>query len=248
MDWITNPDIWLSLVTLTALEIVLGIDNLIFIAILAGKLPEHRQALARRVGLAVALLTRLALLFTLTWLAGLTAPLVTVMGEDISWRDIVLIGGGLFLMGKAVIEIHHTVDAAQEDAPRPPTASLVGVVIQIALIDVVFSFDSVITAVGMAKHIEVMVAAIVLSIGVMLIAAGPVTDFINRHPTIKMLALSFLILIGTMLVADGIGFHIPKGYIYFAMAFACLIEGLNMLVRGGGRKRKAAPPKAPPAG
>ena len=250
MDWISNPDIWISLLTLTALEIVLGIDNLIFIAILAGKLPPERQALARNVGLALALVTRLALLFTLSWLAGLTAPIFSVLGEGISWRDIVLIGGGLFLMGKAVIEIHHKVEAAQEDRPPGATAGFASVVIQIALIDIVFSFDSVITAVGMARHIEVMVAAIVISIAVMLVAAGPVTTFISRHPTIKMLALSFLILIGTMLVADGIGFHIPKGYIYFAMAFACLIEGLNMLVSGAGRKKRAAAkaPKAPPAG
>jgi len=249
MDWISNPDIWLSLLTLTALEIVLGIDNLIFIAILAAKLPPERQKMARNLGLGLALVTRLALLFTLSWLAGLTAPLFTVLGEGISWRDIVLIGGGLFLMAKAVLEIHHKVEAAQEDAPRPVAAGFTGVVIQIALIDIVFSFDSVITAVGMAQHIEVMVAAIIISIAVMILAAGPVTRFIDRHPTIKMLAVAFLILMGTMLVADGIGFHIPKGYIYFAMAFGCMIEGLNMLVRGGGRKRKAAPqvPPAPPA-
>ncbi|MCW5774610.1 MAG: TerC family protein [Rhodospirillaceae bacterium] len=231
MDWIANPDIWLSLLTLTALEIVLGIDNLVFIAILAGKLPAERQALARRLGLALALITRLALLFTLSWLAGLTAPLFSVLGEGISWRDIVLIGGGAFLIAKATFEIHHNVEAGEEAAPKRRAGSLVGVVIQIALIDIVFSFDSVITAVGMAQHIEVMVAAIVISIAVMIVAAGPVSGFIDRHPTLKMLALAFLILIGTMLVADGIGFHVPKGYIYFAMAFACLVEGLNMLVR-----------------
>lgn len=230
-DWIANPDIWLALVTLTALEIVLGIDNLVFIAILAGKLPPERQGLARQVGLGLALLTRLGLLFTLSWLAGLTAPLFSVFGEGISWRDIVLIGGGLFLMAKAVFEIHHKVEAAGTEEPPAPSGSFVGVVIQIALIDIVFSFDSVLTAVGMAQHIEVMVAAIVISMAIMLVAAGAVSDFVNRHPTIKMLALSFLILIGTMLVADGIGFHIPKGYIYFAMAFAVLVEGLNMMVR-----------------
>jgi len=231
MDWIANPDIWLGLVTLTALEIVLGIDNLVFIAILAGKLPEHRQARARQLGLGVALLTRLGLLFTLTWLAGLTRPLFTVLGEGVSWRDIVLIGGGLFLIAKATYEIHHKVEAAGQDTPPGATGGFVGVVVQIALIDVVFSFDSVLTAVGMAQHIEVMVAAIVISMGVMLIASGPVSAFIDKHPTLKMLALSFLILIGTMLTAEGIGFHIPKGYIYFAMAFACLVEGLNILVR-----------------
>lgn len=230
-DWIANPDIWLSLVTLTALEIVLGIDNLVFIAILAGKLPAHRQNLARQTGLGLALLTRLALLFTLSWLAGLTRPLFTVLGEDVSWRDVVLIGGGLFLIAKAVIEVHHKVESAADEAPPAPRGSFASVVIQIALIDVVFSFDSVLTAVGMAQHIEVMVAAIVISMAIMLVASGPVSDFVNRHPTIKMLALAFLILIGTMLTAEGMGFHIPKGYIYFAMAFAILVESLNMLVR-----------------
>jgi predicted tellurium resistance membrane protein TerC len=244
-DWIANPDIWLSLVTLTALEIVLGIDNIIFIAILAGKLPRERQALARQLGLGVALLTRLALLFTLTWLAGLTHPLFTVLGEEVSWRDIVLIGGGLFLIAKATFEIHHKVEAAGAGAPPPPVGSFIGVVVQIALIDVVFSFDSVLTAVGMARHIEVMVAAIVISMAIMLLAAGPVSDFVNRHPTIKMLALAFLILIGTMLTAEGIGFHIPKGYIYFAMAFACLVEGLNMLVSR--RMAKSRARRAPPS-
>ena len=232
-DWIANPDIWLSLVTLTALEIVLGIDNIIFIAILAGKLPQHRQALARQVGLGVALLTRLGLLFTLSWLAGLTKPLFVVFGEGVSWRDIVLIGGGLFLIAKATFEIHHKVEAAGAEAPPAPSGSFVGVVIQIALIDIVFSFDSVLTAVGMAQHLEVMVAAIVISMAIMLVAAGPVGDFVNRHPTIKMLALSFLILIGTMLTAEGIGFHIPKGYIYFAMAFSVVVEMLNLRVRRG---------------
>src|SRR5688500_677666 len=223
MDWISNPDIWLSLVTLTALEIVLGIDNLVFIAILAGKVPEHRQKLAQRVGLGLALLTRLGLLFTLSWLAGLKEPLFFVLGEGVSWRDIVLIGGGLFLIAKATYEIHHKVEAAGHDTPSIATSTFALVVVQIALIEVVFSFDSVLTAVGMAQHIEVMVAAIVISMAVMLIAAAPVSDFVNRHPTIKMLALSFLILIGTMLTAEGIGFHIPKGYIYFSMAFACLV-------------------------
>jgi predicted tellurium resistance membrane protein TerC len=233
LDWIANPDIWLSLLTLTALEIVLGIDNIIFIAILAGKLPPHRQATARRVGLGVALLTRLALLLTLSWLAGLKDPLFSVFGEGISWRDIVLIGGGLFLMAKATYEIHHSVEAgaATDAGENRPRGTLAGVIVQIALIDVVFSFDSVITAVGMAQHIEVMIAAIVIAIGVMLVAAGPVSQFIERHPTLKMLALAFLILIGTMLVADGLGFHVPKGYIYFAMAFSCLVEFLNILVR-----------------
>jgi predicted tellurium resistance membrane protein TerC len=246
MDWILNPDIWLSLVTLTALEIVLGIDNLVFIAVLVAKLPAERQRLARQLGLVLALLTRLALLFTLSWLAGLSRPLFTVLGESVSWRDIVLIGGGLFLIAKATFEIHHKVEAAAEEAPSAPAGSFMAVVIQIAIIDIVFSFDSVLTAVGMAQHIEVMVAAIVISMVLMLVASGPVSGFVNRHPTIKMLALSFLILIGTMLTADGIGFHIPKGYIYFAMAFAVLVEGLNMMVRRQtARARARRAPRSP---
>ncbi|MFO0986702.1 MAG: TerC family protein [Alphaproteobacteria bacterium] len=245
-DWIANPDIWLSLLTLTALEIVLGIDNLVFIAILAGKLPAHRQKIARQVGLGLALLTRLALLFALSWLAGLTAPLFAVFGEEISWRDIVLIGGGLFLMAKAVLEVHHKVESAADESPPAPRGSFLGVVIQIALVDIVFSFDSVLTAVGMAQHIEVMVAAIVISMVIMLAAAGSVSDFVNRHPTIKMLALAFLILIGTMLTAEGMGFHIPKGYIYFAMAFAILVESLNTLVRRRTARARAGRPAQPP--
>ncbi|HEY7609442.1 MAG TPA: TerC family protein [Alphaproteobacteria bacterium] len=246
MDWILNPDIWLSLVTLTALEIVLGIDNLVFIAILVAKLPAERQRLARQLGLMLALLTRLALLFTLSWLAGLSRPLFTVLGEGISWRDIVLIGGGLFLIAKATFEIHHKVEAAAEEAPPAPAGSFMGVVAQIAIIDIVFSFDSVLTAVGMAQYIEVMVAAIVISMVLMLVASGPVSGFVDRHPTIKMLALAFLILIGTMLTAEGIGFHIPKGYIYFAMAFAVLVEGLNTLVRRqSARARAQRAPRSP---
>jgi predicted tellurium resistance membrane protein TerC len=244
MDWILNPDIWLSLVTLTALEIVLGIDNLVFIAILVAKLPAERQRLARQLGLALALLTRLALLFTLSWLAGLSRPLFSVLGEGISWRDIVLIGGGLFLIAKATFEIHAKVESIAEDTPPAPAAGFLSVVIQIALIDIVFSFDSVLTAVGMAQYIEVMVAAIVISMVLMLVASGPVAGFVERHPTIKMLALAFLILIGTMLMAEGIGFHIPKGYIYFAMAFAVMVEGLNTLVRR--RSVRARAERAPP--
>ena len=231
MEWIANPDIWLSLATLTLLEVVLGIDNLVFIAILAGRLPEHQQRLARNLGLAVALVTRLALLFALTWLIGLTRPLFAVFGEAISIRDLVLFGGGAFLIAKATFEIHHAVEESGEVTAKKAPGSLFWVALQIGVIDIVFSFDSVITAVGMAKHIEVMVAAIIIAILVMLIAAGPVSAFVNKHPTVKMLALSFLILIGVMLVAEGAGLHIPKGYIYFAMAFSILVELLNMLVR-----------------
>ncbi|MGE5146785.1 MAG: TerC family protein [Candidatus Eiseniibacteriota bacterium] len=233
MEWIADPGIWLSLLTLTILEIVLGIDNLIFLAILADRLPRERQAAARRLGLAVALITRLALLFAITWIIGLTAPLFTVLGNPFSWRDIILIGGGLFLIMKGTFEIHHKVEGEGESVGQAAaaTVSFAGVVIQIGIMDIVFSLDSVITAVGMADHIEVMVAAVVIAIVVMLIASEPVSAFVNRHPTVKMLALSFLLLIGMALVADGFEFHIPKGYIYFAMGFSIFVEMLNMAVR-----------------
>lgn len=247
MDWIANPDIWLSLATLTALEVVLGIDNLVMIAILAGKLPPERQSAARKVGLAVALITRLLLLFTLSWLAGLTAPLFSVFGHGISWRDIVLLVGGAFLIAKATHEIYALTEIHEtHTGPTRVHAAFTAVVIQIALLDLVFSFDSVITAVGMAQHIEVMVAAIVIAMAVMLLASDVTSRFIMRNPSVKMLALSFLILIGTMLVADGMGFHVPKGYLYFAMAFALLVEVLNMAVRR--RKTRVAPPVPPPVG
>jgi predicted tellurium resistance membrane protein TerC len=237
MDWVANPDIWISLVTLTVLEIVLGIDNLVVIAVLSGRLPTAQQQPARRLGLAIALVTRLALLFVLTWLMGLTRPLFAALGVTVSVRDLVLIGGGLFLIAKATFEIHNTVEESDAPAPRSAAAGIVAVAVQIGLLDIVFSFDSVITAVGMARHIEVMVAAIVIAMAVMLAAAGPVSRFVNDHPTIKMLALSFLVLIGVALVAEGVGFHIPKGYIYFAMAFSCAVEGLNLVVR---RRRRRA--------
>ncbi len=242
MDWISNSDIWISLVTLTALEIVLGIDNLVVIAVLSGRLPEAQQAFARRLGLFIALITRLGLLFTLTWLMGLTRPLFEAMGEEISIRDMVLMGGGLFLIAKATFEIHHSVEESGAAEPKAATGTMLAVAIQIGILDIVFSFDSVITAVGMAKHVEVMIAAIVISMVVMLLAAGPVSRFVAAHPTIKMLALSFLVLIGVMLVADGLGFHIPKGYIYFAMAFSVVVEGLNLLVRR--RRRRVSVERA----
>jgi predicted tellurium resistance membrane protein TerC len=243
MEWIADPGIWLSLLTLTILEIVLGIDNLIFLAILAGRLPPERQPAARRLGLGVALGTRLVLLFAITWIIGLTAPLFTVLGNEISWRDIILIAGGLFLMTKGTFEIHHKVEGRGESVGEAAaaSASFLGVVIQIGIMDIVFSVDSVITAVGMAEHIEVMIAAVVISIVVMLFSAEPVSDFVNRHPTVKMLALSFLLLIGMALVADGLDFHIPKGYIYFAMGFSIFVETLNLMVR---RRREAAAPQS----
>jgi predicted tellurium resistance membrane protein TerC len=237
MEWIANPDIWISLATLTLLEIVLGIDNLIFIAILVRRLPEKQQAFGRMFGLTLAMLTRIGLLFSIAWLIGLTAPLFSALGQSFSWRDLILIGGGLFLIGKAVIEIHHKVEPHEEGAPTAALrVGLLATIVQIGLIDIIFSLDSVITAVGMTDQIYVMVAAIVASMAVMLFASGAVTRFIDSHPTVTMLALAFLILIGMMLVADGLGQKIPKGYIYFAMAFAVLVEGLNMLAR---RRRKA---------
>lgn len=241
LELLADPNAWISLATLTALEIILGIDNLIFIAVLADRLPEHQRALARRLGLAAALITRLLLLFLITWLAGLSATLFSVFGEDISWRDLVLIGGGLFLIAKATKEIDHDLEGNGDDSTAAKVWGGFGMVIaQIAVIDIVFSLDSVITAVGMAKHIEVMVAAIVIAILVMLAAAGPVSRFVAAHPTVKMLALSFLILVGVMLVADGAGFHIPKGYLYFAIAFSLGVEALNILARKRRQRNRAA--------
>jgi len=240
MDWIANPDIWLSLVTLTVLEIVLGIDNLVFIAILADRLPEPRRPAARKAGLALALVTRIALLLAITWIIGLTKPIFALLGEEFSWRDIILIAGGLFLIAKGTSEMHANIEGEpmEETAKRgAKSAAFAMVVVQIGIMDIVFSIDSVVTAVGMAEHVEVMVAAIVLAVAVMLVAAEPVSGFVNRHPTVRMLALSFLLLVGVTLVADGLGFHIPKGYVYFAVAYAILVEALNMLAR---RRRKAA--------
>jgi len=243
MEWLSDPGIWISLATLTALEIVLGIDNLVFIAILADRLPAERRATARRVGLALALVTRLALLFAITWIIGLTKPVFTLFEQAFSWRDLILIGGGLFLIAKGTTEIHNRVeDEAESENAKGSSAkrgALFGaVVVQIAIMDIVFSIDSVITAVGMAKHVEVMAAAIIIAVIVMLIAATPVSDFVNRHPTVRVLALSFLLLIGVTLVADGLGFHIPKGYIYFAVGYAIFVEALNLMTR---RRRKPGP-------
>jgi predicted tellurium resistance membrane protein TerC len=242
MDWIATPDIWLSLLTLIVLEVVLGIDNLVVIAILSGRLPPEQQRLARRLGLAAALLSRLALLFALTWMMGLTASAFAVFGKAFSWRDLMLIAGGLFLLFKAFYEVHHTMEvAAGARAPNAKHAAFWAVVSQIAVVDIVFSLDSVITAVGTASRIEVMIAAIVVAMAVMVAASEPIARFIARHPSVKMLALGFLMLIGVMLVADGIGHHLPKGYLYFAMAFAIVVEALNMLTV---RRKNPAPPPA----
>ena len=231
MNWLTDPETWVALVTLTSLEVVLGIDNIIFISILAGKLPAEQQARARTTGLAVAMLSRIALLFSLASVMRLTTPWFSVPGRDISGRDLILIGGGLFLLAKSTHEIHEKVEGHGEGTVTRAPASSAGVIVQILLLDVVFSLDSVITAIGMADEIAIMVAAVMIAVGFMMVFAGAVGDFVHRHPTVKMLALSFLLMIGLSLVAEGFGQHIPKGYIYFAMAFSVFVEMLNLKVR-----------------
>jgi predicted tellurium resistance membrane protein TerC len=233
MDWITSPEAWIALLTLTVLEIVLGIDNVIFISILAGKLPREQQGTARTVGLGLAMLMRIVLLFSLTWIMRLTAPLFTVLGEEISGRDLVLIVGGLFLLYKSTHEIHDRLEGEEGEDSVRVMPSLTSVLIQIMLLDIVFSLDSVITAVGMAEDLGVMITAVVIAVGFMMVFAAPVSRFVDRHPTVKMLALSFLLLIGITLIADGLGRHIPKGYIYFAMAFSIGVELLNLRARRG---------------
>lgn len=240
MDWITDPQIWAALVTLTALEIVLGIDNIVFVSIMAGKLPPHQRTRARTVGIGLAMLTRIALLFTLTWIMRLTAPIFTLFANEISGRDIILIAGGLFLLGKSTLEIHEGLEGADgRHGPARAGASFASVIVQIMILDVVFSLDSVITAIGMARDLWVMVTAIVIAVGFMLVAATRVSGFIERHPTVKMLAMSFLMLIGVALVADGLDLHVPKGFIYSAMAFSVFVEMLNIKLR----KRPSYPVK-----
>ncbi len=238
LDLFADPNVWASLLTLTALEIVLGIDNIIFISIMASKLPAHQQHKARQVGLALALLTRLALLASIAWVAQLTQPMFTVLGWPVSGRDLILILGGLFLLVKGTLEIHHTVEGHEDGGVAPKVATFTSVVVQIMFLDIVFSLDSVITAVGMSDHLPVMIAAVVIAMAVMLFASGPVGDFVNRHTTVKMLALSFLLLVGMALIADGLGFHIPKGYLYFAIAFSALVEALNLMAAA--RRKRAA--------
>ena len=239
MDWLANPEAWIALLTLTALEIVLGIDNIIFISILAGKLPEAEQPRARRLGLGAALITRILLLLSLAWVVRLTAPLFAVFGHEVSGRDLILLLGGLFLLAKATHEIHERLEGEGEHAGPAARASFAAVIVQIMLLDVVFSLDSVITAVGMADQIAVMVAAVIIAVGIMLLASDAISGFVNHHPTVKMLALAFLLLIGMSLVAEGLHQHIPKGYIYFAMAFSVLVELLNL---AAGRKERAEAP------
>jgi predicted tellurium resistance membrane protein TerC len=233
VDWISNPEIWVALLTLTTLEIVLGIDNIIFISILAGKLPEEQRAKARTLGLAAAMIMRILLLLSISWIIRLEDPLFHLFDRGFSGRDLILLGGGLFLIAKATWEIHDKLEGGGGGhGPARAAASFSSVIIQIMLLDIVFSLDSVITAVGMADDIEVMIAAVVIAVGVMLVAAGPVSEFVDRHPTVKMLALSFLLLIGMSLVAEGFHQHIPKGYIYAAMGFSVFVEMLNLRVRG----------------
>ncbi|MGB2960611.1 MAG: TerC family protein [Bacteroidota bacterium] len=231
MEWITQPEGWAALLTLTALEIVLGIDNIVFISILAGKLPEHQQPRARTIGLVFAMLTRIVLLLSITWIMRLTEPLFEVLGQEISGRDLILVLGGLFLLAKSTHEIHDSLEGSEKKVSVRGANSVVGVIVQIGLLDIVFSLDSVITAVGMARHVTIMVTAIVIAILFMIGFAGAVSNFVHRHPTVKMLALAFLVLIGVTLIAEGFGQHISKGYIYFAMAFSVLVEMLNLRLR-----------------
>jgi predicted tellurium resistance membrane protein TerC len=239
-EFLANPETWVvALLTLTVLEIVLGIDNIVFISILVGKLPREQQDRARIIGLGLAMFMRIALLFTISWIIGLTAPWFTIAGMEFSGRDLILIGGGLFLLGKATFEIHERLEG-DDHAPgtvAAGTSSFASVIAQILALDLVFSLDSVITAVGMAEDLWVMVTAVVIAVGVMLISSGYIADFVNRHPTVKMLALSFLLLIGMSLVAEGLDFHIPKGYIYFAMGFSVFVEILNLRIRGRGKEK-----------
>lgn len=242
MDLLLEPTIWASFLTLTLMEIVLGIDNVIFVSIIANKLPVERRALGRTIGLAGALVMRIALLFAITWLIGLTAVAFEVFGHPVSWRDMILFAGGGFLMAKATLEIHNVVEGDGHGPEHTATGTAVtvsfgAIIAQIIALDLVFSVDSILTAVGMVEHVEVMVAAVIVSIGVMMAASGPIAGFIHKHPTAKMLALSFLLLIGVALIADALSFHIPRGYLYAAIGFSVLVEALNQLAR---RKRAAS--------
>ena len=228
MSWMSSPEAWIALLTLTALEIVLGIDNIIFISILSGKLPVEKQAKARQIGLLLAMGMRILLLMSIAWIVKLTNPLFAVMGHGFSGRDLILLGGGLFLIAKATHEIHHKLEGIEGESSAKVVPTFSGVLIQIMLLDIVFSLDSVITAVGMARDLPVMIIAVVISVVVMMLSAQSISDYVEQHPTLKILALSFLLLIGTTLVGEGTGMHVPKGYVYFAMAFSVLVEMLNL--------------------
>lgn len=237
MELLTSPDAWIAFFTLTALELVLGIDNIVFISILADKLPEKQRDLARRIGLGLAMFMRIGLLLLLSWIVGLTAPLFEIVGQEISGRDLILLCGGLFLLYKSTHEVHQLLEGDEGESSSKVSATFASVIVQIIIIDSVFSIDSIITAVGMVDEIAIMVAAVIVSVSLMMVAASPIGRFVSAHPTIKMLALSFLFMIGAMLIADGLGHHVPKGYIYFAMAFSIVVEMLNMRLR----KRKTEP-------
>jgi len=236
-EWISSPEAWIALGTLTALEIVLGIDNIIFISILVGRLPKHQREIGRRVGISLAMLTRLALLFSIAWVMGLKDPWFSILEQEISARDMILIGGGLFLLFKSTHEIHNSMEGVEDSTATPVAVNLASVLVQIAILDIVFSLDSVITAVGLVEHVSVMAIAIIMAVCVMLLAAKPIGDFVDRHPTIKILALSFLILVGVTLIVEGFDVHVPKGYIYFAMTFSIAVEMLNIRMR----KKQAVP-------
>ncbi|HWQ69487.1 MAG TPA: TerC family protein [Patescibacteria group bacterium] len=231
MDWLADPQAWIAFITLVVLELVLGVDNVIFISILAGKLPAHEQGRARTLGLGLAIVSRVLLLLSLSWIIGLTEPLFSVLTYEISGRDIILILGGLFLLGKSTHEIHQKLEGAEGHASARLGPSFAGVIVQILLLDIIFSLDSVITAVGMVDQLAIMIAAVIIAAGVMIVSAGLIAGFVDRHPTIKMLALSFLLLIGFTLIVEGLHQHIPKGYIYFAMAFSIVVELLNLRLR-----------------
>jgi len=237
MSFLSDPNTWISLLTLTVLEIVLGVDNIVFISILSGKLPADQQKKARQTGLALALITRVLLLLSISWVIGLTATLFTVFGQDISGRDLILLIGGLFLLGKATFEIHERLEGGEEHQKNVKVSSFASVIAQILVLDIVFSLDSVITAVGMVDRVEIMIAAVIIAVGIMLLSAGAISEFVNKHPTVKILALSFLLLIGMTLVAEAFDQHISKGYVYFAMGFSVFVEMLNLRA-----KSKQAPP------
>src|ERR1043166_4099465 len=247
MDWFSDPQIWIGLLTLTALEIVLGIDNIVFISILSGRLPSRAQTKARLWGLALAMIMRVVLLLSLSWIIGLTKPIFSIVNFDISGRAVILIGGGLFLLAKSTREIHHKLEGDDGAAQTARSLSFSAVLVQIVLLDIVFSLDTVITAVGMVDEIGVMIAAVIIAVIAMMVFAGSISRFISRHPTVKMLALSFLLLIGVNLIGDGLEFHIPKGYSYFAMGFSILVEVLNIKVRKRKALRSASAEEAPPA-
>ncbi len=237
MELLTDPQVWIALATLTALELVLGIDNIVFISILVDKLPKEKQEMARRIGLFMAMFMRIGLLLVLAWIIGLTAPMFTVFGQEISGRDLILIGGGLFLIWKSTGEIHQSMEGEEGHESSAVKATFTAVILQIMVVDMVFSLDSIITAVGMVDQVEVMIAAVILSVGLMMLFAGTIGRFVSDHPTIKMLALSFLVVVGVVLIAEGFDQHVPKGYVYFAMAFSLGVEMLNIRLR----KRSAKP-------